>query len=127
MYCASSVSHSLLMSIQRQHCQKVTSFEPDCGLLLLEPDHVCAQTRSTIAGQSKVFRDILLRRSFSSTISGKRVGDSLPCRQRINIDCEYTPEERVLYDKMYADKSYKLFRKKDNLNNTGVAWSTSFR
>jgi hypothetical protein len=45
----------------------------------------------------------------------------------MNIECEYTPEERVLYDKMYADESYKLFRKKDNLNNTGVTWSTSFR
>jgi hypothetical protein len=75
----------------------------------------------------QVFGEILLRRSFASTISGKRVGDSLPCRQRINIECEYTPDERILYDAMYADESHKLLRKKDNLNNTGVAWSTSFR
>jgi hypothetical protein len=75
----------------------------------------------------QVFGEILLRRSFASTIGGKRIGDSLPCVQRINIECEYTPEERILYDDMYADESYKLFRKKDHLNNTGVAWSTSFR
>jgi hypothetical protein len=73
----------------------------------------------------KVFREILLRRSFASIIAGKRIGDSLPCVQRINVDCEYTSDERVLYDNMYADESYKLFRKKDHLNNTGVVWSTT--
>ncbi|KAJ8115193.1 hypothetical protein OPT61_g3101 [Boeremia exigua] len=71
----------------------------------------------------KVFQKCMLRRSMSSTINGKRIGDCLPEVQRINIECAFTDVERQYYDYMYADTSSRLFKKKGE--NNALAWNTT--
>jgi hypothetical protein len=39
----------------------------------------------------RVFKRIMIRRSFASTIDGKRIGDSLPEVQHLTIECDHTP------------------------------------
>jgi hypothetical protein len=73
-----------------------------------------------------VFSQIMLRRSFASTIDGQRIGDQLPAVQRTNIACEYTPLEREHYNFMCNDQSTVLFRKRSNADgNEAVVWDTT--
>lgn len=71
----------------------------------------------------KVFKGCMIRRSLSSTIDGKRIGDSLPEVQRINIECEFTDIERQYYDYMYSDTSSRLFKK--DRSGDALAWNTT--
>ena len=41
----------------------------------------------------RVFKRIMIRRSFASTIDSKRISDSLPEVQHLTIECDYTPLE----------------------------------
>jgi hypothetical protein len=71
----------------------------------------------------RVLSKIMIRRSFASTIGGKRIGDSLPEVQRLTIEYDYTPQERQHYEAAYMDTSNRLMRKtKDQAN---VVWSTT--
>lgn len=71
----------------------------------------------------KVFKKCVIRRSLSSTIDGKRIGDSLPEVQRINIECDFTDIERQYYDHMYADTSSRLFKK--SADKQALTWNTT--
>ena len=70
-----------------------------------------------------VFKGCMIRRSLSSVLNGKRIGDALPDVQRINIECEFTDIERQYYEHMYADTSSRLFKK--NSDGGSVAWNTT--
>ncbi|KAH6633017.1 SNF2 family N-terminal domain-containing protein [Boeremia exigua] len=71
----------------------------------------------------KIFRKCMIRRSLSSTIDGKRIGDSLPEVQRINIQSDFTATERLHHDFLYADTSSTLFKK--NINGDALQWNTT--
>jgi SNF2 family DNA or RNA helicase len=70
-----------------------------------------------------VFEACMIRRSLSSTIGDKRIGDSLPEVQRINIQCEFTDVERRYYDYLYADTSSQLFKK--SKSGEELSWNTT--
>lgn len=71
----------------------------------------------------EVLSKIMIRRSFASSIGGKRIGDTLPEFQRLTIDCDYTPEERAHYEAAYMDTSNRLVRKAKD--ETKLMWSTT--
>ncbi|KAI4608991.1 uncharacterized protein J4E92_006938 [Alternaria infectoria] len=58
-----------------------------------------------------VFKGLIVRRSYASTLNGRRLDKDLPSVQRMVFECEYSPQERQHYDAAYADSSSVLFRK----------------
>ncbi|CAN9186872.1 unnamed protein product [Alternaria alternata] len=71
----------------------------------------------------RVFKRIMIRRSFASAIDGKRIGDSLPEVQHLTIECDYSPLERQYYETFYMDISSSLVRRVPG--KAAVAWNTT--
>ncbi|KAI4615926.1 hypothetical protein J4E83_006595 [Alternaria metachromatica] len=67
------------------------------------------------------FKGLMVRRSYASTLNGRRLDKDLPSVQRMVFECEYSPQERQQYDAAYADSSSVLFRK----SGSAVTWSTT--
>jgi hypothetical protein len=68
-----------------------------------------------------VLRKVLLKRSYASTVNGKRVDQDLPAVQRTTIQCQYTPEERQIHDQLYLANTAKLCRLDED--NDEVQWN----
>jgi hypothetical protein len=75
------------------------------------------------ARMAQVFEKVMVRRTHSSSISGRAIGGTLPSVQRIIYDCDFTAQERRHYDAAISDTSTTLFRKTKNA--TAVEWSTT--
>ncbi|KAJ4335815.1 hypothetical protein N0V95_008792 [Ascochyta clinopodiicola] len=69
----------------------------------------------------KVLRGVLIKRSYASTVDGKRIDEDLPQVQRTTISCKFNGPEQELYNGVYKTFSNKLFA----LDDKNVVWSTA--
>jgi hypothetical protein len=69
-----------------------------------------------------VLRKVMLKRSYASTVNGKRVDQDLPAVQRKTIGCSFTPDEEKLYNAIYFEATARLCRLSDT---DGVCWNPS--
>ncbi|KAI4924511.1 hypothetical protein J4E85_007627 [Alternaria conjuncta] len=67
-----------------------------------------------------VFKGLIVRRSYASTLNGRRLDKDLPSVQRMVFECEYSPQERQHYDAAYAD-NYKIKKLKEFREKNGDA------
>jgi SNF2 family DNA or RNA helicase len=75
------------------------------------------------ARMAQIFRKIMVRRTHSSKLDGRSIGETLPSVQRMVFECDFTEQERRHYDAANADTSTALFKKGKNANS--VEWNTT--